>query len=169
MLSSETAADLVYSKNYREGTVYALVYSGYGRNHRTLDRKINALDTMLKELNGTSTTCFVSISDQYSGKVKTFGSDGEKRMDEHYNVIFNARKSGSAIKRKHALNPGVLVYSDKDFSASNSGFDVVKKRELIASSNTFVGSDITETLLGGKEEAEYFFSFSSEVCICLLL
>lgn len=50
----------------------------------------------------------------------------------------------------------------------DDGFDVVQKHNTIVATNQFVGSDVTATLLGSEEAAEYFLTFSSEVWNSLL-
>jgi ribosomal protein S15P/S13E len=112
MIATQTAADLVFHKDYKEGTVYCIVYTGNGRKHFTTDNSITAVDDILKNLNKTSRTHFVSISDQFSGKIRTYASDSDKKIDEYYNVIFNVKKSGAAVRRRHALNPDVKQYPE---------------------------------------------------------
>ena len=118
MIATQTAADLVFHKDYKEGTVYAIIYSGNGRKHFTMDKSITAVDDILKNLNHTERTHFISISDQFSGKVRTYASDSDKKIDEYYNAIFNVKKSGAAVGRRHALNPDVKQYpEDVDMDA----------------------------------------------------
>ena len=52
-----------------------------------MDKKINELDEFLKRGTGKTSTNFTSISNELSGKIKTFGI-GDHEFDEHYKAIF---------------------------------------------------------------------------------
>jgi branched-chain amino acid aminotransferase len=72
-----------------------------------MDKKINEFDTYLKKNNMAAPTNFTSISDNLSGKIKTFGI-GDHEFDEHYNVIFS---SGShSGRRELVVHPGVHTW-----------------------------------------------------------
>ena len=109
----------MFRVNYDGGTVYAIMHTG-GKKHSTMDKHIAYIDSILQQLNGTSVdrTFFRSISQHFTGKVRTFVSNNDKKSDEYYTAIFNVNKNGASIGRKHALNPGVKQYpEDVDMDA----------------------------------------------------
>ena len=111
MLVSITKAEIVYSKEYDGGTLYALIHTHPKKKHSTLDKNISAMDVILKTATKTSTTFFKSISPHYEGKVKTF-ENNEHIDDPLFHVIFNVQESGVAIGRKFNLQPDVHEYKE---------------------------------------------------------
>jgi hypothetical protein len=159
MLTSATRSHSVYSKEYDDGTLYALIHTKPQKKPSTLDKEISSLDSMLMKKNNTSSTHFKSISPLYNGKVLTFGAH-DHIGDVYYNTIFNISESGAAIGRRHNIQPGVYQFEEK-LQDHALQFDIVKKRKKIEAINDMVGADITQTLLG--EETDHFFSFSDAV------
>ena len=111
MLVSITKAEIVYSKEYDGGTLYALIHTHPKKKHSTLDKNISAMDVILKTATNTSTTFFKSISPHYEGKVKTF-ENNEHIDDPLFHVIFNVQESGVSIGRKFNLQPDVHEYKE---------------------------------------------------------
>jgi hypothetical protein len=94
----------MYSKEFGNGTLYALVLSKKTA-HATLDRRIVDLDRILMRAGGDSSTRFTSVSAVMDGKVKTFGV-GEHVADEHFRAIFSSGTPGGG--RDLLVHSGVM-------------------------------------------------------------
>jgi hypothetical protein len=103
MLHAQIPCDVIYSKEFGNGTLYALVLAKKTA-HVTLDHKIVDLDRMLMRAGGDTTTRFTSLSDVLEGKVKTFGAR-EHVSDEHFNAIFSSGNPGG--RRALSVHPEV--------------------------------------------------------------
>jgi len=119
MIASITKAEIIYSKEYEGGTLYALIHTRPEKKHSTLDREISALDDILTTTHKTSTTFFKSISPHYTGKVKTF-ENSEHVDDPLFHVIFNVHQSGAAIGRKYNIQPGVRRFPEQQKSTEEA-------------------------------------------------
>jgi len=98
-----------YQGAYGSGYLLALFHSNPRKKHSTLDNNIANLDRMITSLNGDTQCNFISISDQLSGKVRTFGR-GERKHDELFRHIFDVSKPGED-GRKFAVNAGVEIWT----------------------------------------------------------
>ena len=114
-LHSSLPCNVIYSKDYQNGTLYALVLSKQ-KFVGTMDSKISQLDEFLKKKDGETSTKFTSISDVLSGKIKTFGIGGHD-FDEHYNAIFiSGAHSG---RRELTVHPDVKAWYPQDHGIQN--------------------------------------------------
>ena len=94
-LHATTGAEIIYSKDHGDMTVYALINKYPEKRHTMIDNCVELLDVSISK---PGTTSFLSISNIRSGKVKTFQS-GEHAIDEHYNLIFmNKVPNGKQIR-----------------------------------------------------------------------
>jgi len=107
-LYTATGAEMIYSVEYGECTVYLLIHTNPRKTHAAIDKKIIEVDNTLKRIAGSNSTSFVSISDVLSGKVKTFQT-GEHATDEHYNAIFSNKVPGG--RQRYELRPGVKTWT----------------------------------------------------------
>jgi hypothetical protein len=84
MLNSLFKCNVIYSKEYQHGTLFGLEFSKQTYVSK-MHKEIVYLDDQMRR-NGP--TKFTSICDTLSGKIKSFGSDGEHSVDEHHKAIF---------------------------------------------------------------------------------
>ena len=124
MIHSEIPCKVIYSRDYFQGTLYALSLQK-SKTHATLDRAMLRLDDILKQ--GRDDTHFVSLSNIMSGKVKTFAV-GEHAWDEHFRCIFVSDFPGGGRTLHTQL--GVNVWKP-DRLDTDTEFDVVKKRRAM--------------------------------------
>jgi len=114
MLQSEIQGlDSIYSRPYQggygSGIILALFHAHPRKMHATLDANIMSLDKTIMELRGTDQCNFISISDQLSGKVRTFRR-GEHRHDDLFRQIFDVTKPGKN-GRQYMHFPDVEIWT----------------------------------------------------------
>jgi len=103
--------DAIYSKAFKDGTLYCVVHTTPSKNHRTLDNAVKLIESEI-ELDWVDSK-FQCISDYLSKKVKTFTA-GEHLSDELYNAIFTSTTMGGRGERKvHSDVKTWLPPSDK--------------------------------------------------------
>jgi hypothetical protein len=107
MLHASFPCKVIHSREYGNGTLYAIMLSR-PTAHRTLDNRITELDgTLMRGGGGSTSTRFTSVSDVLGGKIKTFAA-GEHMIDEHYKAIFESDHPGGG--REPVVHPGVLSW-----------------------------------------------------------
>jgi hypothetical protein len=107
MLHDKVGCNVIYSKPYGSGTLYALMLQK-AKTHVTLDNALADLDAAINMGSGGTGTNFVSVSSVLSGKIKTF-SAGEHARDEHFKAIFLSDNPGGG--RKLSICPGVEIWT----------------------------------------------------------
>lgn len=105
VLHSAVGAEIIYSADYGENTVYVLIHSNPQKTHATVDKGVSSVD---KTISKPGTTSFLSISSVLSCKVRTFQA-GEHAIDEYYNLIFCNQVPGG--RRGNELRPGVKTWT----------------------------------------------------------
>ena len=89
--------DAIYSKAFKDGTLYCVVHTTPSKNHRTLDNAVKLIESEIES--GWVDSKFQFIGDYLSKKVKTFTA-GEHLFDELYNAIFTSTTMGGRGERK---------------------------------------------------------------------
>jgi len=89
--------DVIYSKEFKDGTLYCVVHTNPSKNHRTLDNAVKLIESEIES--GWVDSKFQFIGDYLSKKVKTFTA-GEHLSDELYNAIFTSTTMGGRGERK---------------------------------------------------------------------
>jgi hypothetical protein len=107
MLHDKVGCNVIYSKLYGSGTLYALMLQK-AKTHVTLDNALVDLDAAINMGSGGTGTNFVSVSVMLSGKIKTF-SAGEHARDEHFKAIFLSDNPGGG--RKLSICPDVEIWT----------------------------------------------------------
>ena len=165
MLHAETNAKIIYSKEYNQGTLYALIFDSPGKKHSTIDNAICSVDTTLKSINGGK-TLFMSISDVRSCKVKTFRK-GEHAADEHYSAIFTNRVHGGS--KKQVVHPGVDTWTFetaiRKHELDQEVFDVVKKMRMMDQAPSDEDDQSSETLTGFQAFVDAVWPAIESVCL----
>ena len=103
-IHAATGAEIIYSIDHGDSTVYALVHKNPGKRHANIDKGIVLVDSIVSKAGSTS---FLSISTICSCKVKTFQA-GEHALDEHYNLIFSNKVPTG---KQNVLCPGVKTWT----------------------------------------------------------
>jgi hypothetical protein len=102
-----TKVDIVYSKPFENGTLFVLRYLK-SKKHSTIDNLIKSLDGTLRSMN--SSAPFKSVSDVFSGKVKSFS--GNDRLDDPlFREIFDISLE-KRVEGELGLRENVKVWPD---------------------------------------------------------
>lgn len=156
MLHDKMPCHSIYSKDFQEGTLYALLLKTQ-KTYITLNKAIVDLDSAISQ--GRRRTNFVSLNEVLSGKIKTFAS-GEHRSDEHYKAIFQSDYPGGG--RTLRVHPGVRKWTPQGTPNNDLfEFDVVKKRRMMAQAPDDDASECPDAL-------QRFEDFESHVLPALL-
>ena len=97
--------DVIYSKVFKDGTLYCVVHTNPSKNHRTLDNAVKLIEDEIEPDNAISN--FQCISDELSKKVKTFTAC-QHVSDELYNAIFTSSTMGCRGERR--VHPDVKTW-----------------------------------------------------------
>ena len=95
--------DVIYSKDWEDGTLYCLFHSNPSKSHSTLDHALTKIELDINP----SSPVFQCISSVMSFKVKTF-SHQQHVHDQHYNAIFTNPVPGSNKERQ--VHAGVRMW-----------------------------------------------------------
>ena len=114
MLTDAMGSSIIYSCDYNGGTLYALVHTAPEKQHSWLSNALMNLEKTLQTRppNIPGKTLFTSISSMKPFKVLTFSTEEPGKDNMYYRQIFDVKSRGSAIGRKHNINPGVYKYPE---------------------------------------------------------
>jgi hypothetical protein len=97
MINAKLPCDVIYSKEYDHGTLYALKLSNR-MSHKSISEKLDLVDKSMRSLGSPERTRFRSINnDPFGGKIKTF-EVGEHGGDPYYCAIFKTIAPGGGRK-----------------------------------------------------------------------
>ena len=124
MISSLLPCEKIYSKEYRHGTLFGLMFL---KKTYVTDMHTQMVD-LDKELRHDGPTKFTSICDILSGKIKSFGKNKrETLVDEHFHVIFKPL-SGKKMQPQDGvnvwINPSIPNQGVQVPTAANEGVQV---------------------------------------------
>jgi hypothetical protein len=124
MISSLLPCEKIYSKEYRHGTLFGLMFL---KQTYVTDMHAQMIE-LDKELRHDGPTKFTSICDILSGKIKSFGKNKrETLVDEHFNVIFKPL-SGKKMQPQDGvnvwINPSIPNQGVQVPTAANEGVQV---------------------------------------------
>jgi hypothetical protein len=130
MLMTETEADTIFSKKYTHGYLYLLKFDHKNQKRLSyVEKRIKTLDDLLKQLNKTTATMFVSIADSNSSDGKVLGFNSQSRASHYlFREIVNTAPTRNG---SFQLQQGVNTYTRKQIHSDQESFDVVKKRKAM--------------------------------------
>jgi hypothetical protein len=89
--------DCIYSKEFKDGTLYCVIHTTTAKKHSTLDNIVKLIEVEIGP--GSSGSSFQCISDVLSKKVKTFAARAHMQ-DELFSAIFTSTTTGCQNGRK---------------------------------------------------------------------
>jgi hypothetical protein len=168
MLHDKVACNVIYSKPYGTGTLYALALHK-PKTHTTLDNAIVDLDSAINMGTGGTGTNFVAVSGVLSGKIKTFAT-GEHARDEHFKALFISDNPGGG--RKLSVCLGVELWSpmaEEDARAEEderTGIEDVRVQQEVMRQNPDAFGSPLEASGSGSKRHEVCLDY---VCVVLML
>jgi hypothetical protein len=107
MIQSATEADEIYYKQFEYGSLYLLRFN-QSVKHVSLENKLQELDNTLCALSQTTSTSFVSISDQGRGKVLSFSGNDRWNHPLFRSIVKSKTKNPDG---RYDLQNGVKVWA----------------------------------------------------------
>ena len=127
VVQAATGADVIYSKAYERGVLYAVYFKSENRKrHETVENSIVHLDAMLKEKNRTAATHFTSLME--TGKVKSF-SGLERQDDIHFCEIFNVHAPKLFGGKQYQLQQNATMRAI-EHDPSDEGYELIIQKLL---------------------------------------
>jgi hypothetical protein len=108
-------SDVIYSKEFKDGTLYCILHTKPAKTHRALDNAVKLIESEIEPMIATSN--FQCISNVLSKKVKTFIAHAHVH-DELFRAIFVSTSAGGRKERK--IHPDVRTWVPPSEAAAGS-------------------------------------------------
>jgi hypothetical protein len=119
MIFSATEADVIYYKEHEDGWLYLLRFYKT-KKHLSLENKIQELDKTMQSLKHTTSTSFLSISDQGDGKVLSFSNRDRWNHPLFRSIVKNQSKD---FEGGYNLQDGVKTWFKRNNNVTDNPED----------------------------------------------
>jgi hypothetical protein len=140
-------SDVIYSREFNDGTLYCVVHTNPEKNHRTLENAVKLIEAEIEP--GSSISKFQCISNVLSQKVKTFAAN-QHMSDELFCAIFTGATIGCRNGRKVHTDVRMWVPPSELADSVSMPKDKVTKKRLLENDSDSTVDGLNAMVAGVK-------------------